>query len=88
MKPSSNIVAVILVNCYLSTPHIHSSRGGGGGRYIFLPLNDQQSGILLGVPSIVLFFLSFGFASRPDTVISHIEIVHALIDYNIFTVEI
>jgi hypothetical protein len=27
-----------------------------------LPLTDQQSGIFLGLTSIVLFFLSFGFA--------------------------
>jgi hypothetical protein len=30
----------------------------------FLPLTDQQSGIYLGLPSIVLFFASFGFAYR------------------------
>jgi len=40
----------------------------GQGKYGFLsPLNDQQSGILLGIPSIALFFLSFGFGFREKT---------------------
>jgi hypothetical protein len=33
----------------------------------FLPLTDQQSGIYLGLPSIALFFASFGFAFRRKT---------------------
>jgi hypothetical protein len=39
----------------------------GQGTYgYFSPFNDQQSGILLGIPSIILFFLSFavGFRQR------------------------
>ncbi|PWU78993.1 MAG: hypothetical protein DLM72_19710 [Candidatus Nitrosopolaris wilkensis] len=37
----------------------------GQGEYGFsLPLNDQQSGILLGIPSIILFFVAFGFGFR------------------------
>lgn len=39
----------------------------GQGTYGFSsPLNDQQSGILIGIPSIILFFLSFlvGFRQR------------------------
>jgi hypothetical protein len=36
--------------------------GQGGNR--FLPLTDQQSGILLGLPSIFLLFLSFGIGFR------------------------
>jgi hypothetical protein len=39
----------------------------GQGTYGFSsPLKDQQSGILLGIPSIILFFLSFavGFRQR------------------------
>jgi len=39
----------------------------GQGTYgFFSPLNDQQSGILLGIPSIIMFFLSFavGFRQR------------------------
>jgi hypothetical protein len=34
----------------------------GGER--FLPLTDQQSGIFLGISSIILFFLSFGIGFR------------------------
>ena len=37
-----------------------------GGRR-FLPLTDQQSGILLGISSIILFFLSFGIGYRQKT---------------------
>jgi hypothetical protein len=39
----------------------------GQGTYGFSsPLNDQQSGVLIGIPSIILFFLSFavGFRQR------------------------
>jgi hypothetical protein len=32
----------------------------------FLPLTDQQSGIYLGLPSVVMFFLSFGFVFRQE----------------------
>jgi hypothetical protein len=35
--------------------------------YGFLPLTDQQSGIYLGLPSIALFFASFGIAFRQKT---------------------
>lgn len=38
-----------------------------GGLYGFLPLTDQQSGIYLGLPSIALFFASFGFGFRQKT---------------------
>jgi hypothetical protein len=37
------------------------------GTYSFLPLTDQQSGIYLGLPSVIMFFLSFGFAFRIRT---------------------
>jgi hypothetical protein len=37
------------------------------GIYGFLPLTDQQSGIYLGLPSIALFFASFGFGFRQKT---------------------
>lgn len=37
----------------------------GQGAYGFLsPLNDQQSGILLGISSIIFFFVAFGFGFR------------------------
>jgi hypothetical protein len=34
------------------------------GTYGFLPLTDQQNGVYLGIPSVIMFFLSFGFAFR------------------------
>lgn len=37
------------------------------GKHGFLPLNDQQRGILLGVSSIVLFFMSFGIGFRENS---------------------
>ncbi|HEY7079446.1 MAG TPA: hypothetical protein VH500_07080 [Nitrososphaeraceae archaeon] len=37
------------------------------GKHGFLPLNDQQRGILLGVSSIVLFFLSFWIGFRENS---------------------
>ena len=37
----------------------------GQGTYGFSsPLNDQQSGVLLGIPSVILFFLSFAVGYR------------------------
>lgn len=52
------IVAIIL----LGTDTVGTFVAEGGKR--FLPLTDQQSGIFLGISSIVLFFLSFGFGFR------------------------
>jgi hypothetical protein len=37
------------------------------GTYGFLPLTDQQSGVYLGLPSIVLFFASFGLGFRQNS---------------------
>ena len=37
------------------------------GTYGFLPLTDLQSGIYLGLPSVIMFFLSFEFAFRQKT---------------------
>ena len=34
------------------------------GTYGLLPLTDQQNGVYLGLPSVIMFFLSFGFAFR------------------------
>jgi hypothetical protein len=45
----------------------------GGDR--FLPLTDQQSGIFLGIPSIVLFFLSFGFGFRQKARITTVLLI-------------
>ena len=37
------------------------------GTYGFLPLTDLQSRIYLGLPSVIMFFLSFEFAFREKT---------------------
>jgi hypothetical protein len=48
----------------------------GQGTYgFFSPLNDQQSGILLGIPSIILFFLSFIFGFRQATKLTTLLLV-------------
>lgn len=48
----------------------------GQGGYGFLsPLNDQQSGILLDIPSIILFFVSFGFGFREKTRLTSLLLV-------------
>ena len=41
----------------------------------FLPLTDQQSGILLGISSIILFFLSFGIGFRQKTRITTVLLI-------------
>lgn len=52
------IVAIVLLS--IDTAETFIAQGGKR----FLPLTDQQSGILLGISSIILFFLSFGFGFR------------------------
>jgi hypothetical protein len=47
----------------IDTVNTFTSHGGYG----FLYLADQQSGILLGLPSIGLFFVAFGFGFRQKT---------------------
>jgi hypothetical protein len=47
----------------LDTINIFTSERGNG----FLNLTDRQSGIFLGLPSVFLFFLSFGFGFRQKT---------------------
>jgi len=58
ISESLAIVAIALLS--IDTAGTFIAQGGGR----FLPLTDQQSGILLGISSIVLFFLSFGFGFR------------------------
>ena len=55
------ISAIILLT--LDTINIFTSHGGNG----FLHLTDRQSGIYLGLPSVFLFFISFGFGFRQKT---------------------
>lgn len=47
----------------IDTVNTFTSQGGNG----FLYLTDRQSGIYLGLPSIFLFFVSFGFGFRQKT---------------------
>ena len=47
----------------VDTINIFTSDGRNG----FLNLTDRQSGIFLGLPSVFLFFLSFGFGFRQKT---------------------
>jgi hypothetical protein len=50
------IVAIVLLS--IDTGETFIAQGGDR----FLPLTDQQSGVLLGISSIILlFFLSYGF---------------------------
>jgi hypothetical protein len=58
------IMAIILLT--LDTINIFTSQGGNG----FLNLTDRQSGIFLGLPSVFLFFISFGFGFRQKTIIT------------------
>jgi hypothetical protein len=58
------ITAIILLT--LDTINIFTSHDGNG----FLNLTDRQSGIFLGLPSVFLFFISFGFGFRQKTKIT------------------
>jgi hypothetical protein len=55
------VAAIILLS--LDTVNTFTSQGGNG----FLNLTDRQSGIYLGLSSIFLFFVSFGFGFRQKT---------------------
>ena len=60
-KRISEILAVVaIVLLTIDTAGTFIAQGGDR----FLPLTDQQSGILLGISSIILFFLSFGIGFR------------------------
>ena len=63
------IVAIVL----LSLDTVGTFLAQGGER--FLPLTDQQSGIFLGISSIVLFFLSFGFGFRQKVRITTVLLI-------------
>ena len=56
------IVSEILAIIALTLLTIDTTNTLSSGTYGFLPLTDQQSGIYLGLPSVIIFFLSFGFA--------------------------
>ena len=63
------IVAIILL--VIDTAGTFLAQGG----VRFLPLTDQQSGILLGISSIILFFLSFGIGFRQKTIITTVLLI-------------
>jgi hypothetical protein len=60
-KRISEILAIVAI-VLLSIDTVETFVAQGGAR--FLPLTDQQSGILLGVSSIFLFFFSFAVVFR------------------------
>jgi hypothetical protein len=62
-KSISEILAVSAITLLtIDTINTFTSQGGNG----FLYLTDRQSGIYLGLPSIFLFFVSFGFGFRKE----------------------
>ena len=63
------IAAIILLT--MDTVGTFIARGGES----FLPLTDQQSGILLGMSSIILFFLSFGIGFRQKARITTVLLI-------------
>ena len=63
------IVAIVLLS--MDTAETFIAQGGDR----FLPLTDQQSGILLGISSIILFFLSFGFGYRQKARVTTILLI-------------
>jgi hypothetical protein len=63
----SEVLAITAITILtLDTINIFTSQGGNG----FLNLTDRQSGIFLGLPSVFLFFISFGFGFRQKTKIT------------------
>ena len=63
-KSISEVVAVAAIMLLiLDTANTFTSQGRNG----FLNLTDRQSGIYLGLPSVFLFFASFGVGFRQKT---------------------
>lgn len=71
-KRFSEILAIVAI-VLLSIDTVETFVAQGGDR--FLPLTDQQSGILLGLSSIILFFLSFGFGFRQKARITTVLLI-------------
>ena len=71
-KRISEILAIVAI-VLLSMDTVGTFIAQGGDR--FLPLTDQQSGILLGISSIILFFLSFGFGFRQKATITTVLLI-------------
>jgi hypothetical protein len=63
-KSISEVLAVAAITLLtIDTVNTFTSQGGNGLLY----LTDRQSGIYLGLPSVFLFFASFGFGFRQKT---------------------
>ena len=71
-KRISEILAFV-ATVLLSIDTVGTFIAQGGER--FLPLSDQQSGILLGISSIILFFLSFGIGFRQKARITTVLLI-------------
>jgi hypothetical protein len=71
-RKTSEILAIIAITLLvIDTAGTFLAQGGRR----FLPLTDQQSGILLGISSIILFFLSFGIGYRKKTRITTVLLI-------------
>jgi hypothetical protein len=71
-RKTSEILAIIaIILLVIDTAGTFLAQGG----VRFLPLTDQQSGILLGISSIILFFLSFGIGYRQKTRITTVLLI-------------
>ena len=71
-KRISEILAIVAI-VLLSIDTVETFVVQGGAR--FLPLTDQQSGILLGISSIILFFLSFALVFRQKARITTVLLI-------------
>ncbi|MGI0038334.1 MAG: hypothetical protein ACREAO_00835 [Nitrososphaera sp.] len=70
-KISETLAIVAIVLLAIDTAETFIAQGGKR----LLPLTDQQSGILLGISSIVLFFLSLGFGFRQKARITTVLLI-------------
>jgi hypothetical protein len=70
-KTSEILVIIAIILLVIDTAGTFLAQGGER----FLPLSDQQSGILLGISSIILFFLSFGIGYRQKTRITTVLLI-------------
>ena len=70
-KISETLAIVAIVLLAIDTAETFVAQG----RKRLMPLTDQQSGILLGISSIVLFFLSFGFGFRQKARITTVLLI-------------
>lgn len=63
-KSISDVLAIAAITLLIiDTVNTLTSQGGNGLLY----LTDRQSGIYLGLPSVILFFVSFGLGFRQKT---------------------